>query len=223
MLRTEEEWKCLFTQERALWTHDGDNTKPHVQLPCGKHTGIHFTSERILENPSLVDQAAKDMLELLLKYGMDIESIDRVAGSAYGGITLAHDIARRISHQRGRECLRAFAHKREDRGTSIGMRFLESSVRPSEKVLLVNDKIVTGRSTKFLIHAIGVANADVQPFLGVLVNWSGEPTIDGLAIVSLISQPITLWESDKCPLCIAGSKPLRPDSIGNWEALHYTR
>lgn len=220
MLRSQEGWKAEYRGRGALWIHDEDPLRPHALLTSGNHSTGFFNSEGVLEDPALVDGAALDLTELLEFAGLDLTKVNRVVGPAMGAITLAHDIARHISYKSPEGCLRAYVEKHEDVDGVRSMRFGRTKLRAGEHVLLAEDVMTTGGSIALTADAVLKAGGIVLPYVVVLVNRSGHSHIDGREIVSLITHPMPVYTPDECPLCAAGSEPLRPKDSENWQRLN---
>jgi orotate phosphoribosyltransferase len=219
MLRNQDDWIRTYKKKGALWIHDGKPKRPHALLTSGKHSNGFFNSELVMEDSYLLDRACQDIVELIQVHGMDIVGIERVVGPAMGAITLAHDIARHISHEYGRSCLRAYAEK-EMNGDGKRMVFKRTTIQPKELVLLVEDVLTTGESIELTAAAVTAALGYVLPYVAVLVNRSGLKYVGDKQIVALIDHPMPMWIPDECPLCKEGSAAIRPKSKENWALLN---
>jgi len=219
MSQLRDDWVSRYADRGALWFHDGNTVRPHALLTSGKHSSGFFNSERVMEDPLLLDRACNNLLYLLKQGGFDLEVVDRVAGPALGAITPAHDLARHIGFARDRPCLRAYAEKDPERGPKA-MVFKRTAIRPGEQILLVEDVLTTGVSTEETAMAVVRAGGIVMPFVGVLVNRSGLTEVGDKQIVALIDHPMPMWKAEECPLCKQGSEPLRPKGAENWARLN---
>ena len=146
MYRTVLGWKALFEDLDALWLHDGNPYRHHAELSSGGHSNGFCNSEKFLERPSLVDHAARDLMESLEKAGLKLDLVDRVVGPAMGAITLAHDLARHIGRECSKACCFSYAEKAGDEGGAKKMAFRRMGVAYQEKVLLAEDVLTTGSS-----------------------------------------------------------------------------
>lgn len=223
MFRTTEDWIGKYQEKDALWIHDGNPKRPHALLTSGKHSNGFFNSELVMEDSCLLDEACRDLVELLVLRGMHPGAVDRVVGPAMGAITLAHDISRHISLARSqvRSCLRAYTEK-ETAGARKTMVFRRTTIHPTELVLLVEDVLTTGESVELTEIAVAAANGYVFSLVAVLVNRSGRTQIGGKKIVALIDRPMPMWTPDECPLCKEGSEAIRPKGKDNWARLNAT-
>ena len=215
MQRTEEEWIRFCEELNAFWVHDGSPQRPHALLTKGGHSNGFFNAEVILENSIYLDQAAGNLLRLLSRENFNVRNLDRVLGPAMGAIKLAHDVARNISIMRDEVCLSSYAEKTSDGA----MTFPRRSVRPDERVLLVEDVITTGGSVELTAEAVAEAGGITLPFVLALVNRSGLDEVFGKKIIALINKPMPVWTAETCPICTVGSPALRPKEGAKWARL----
>jgi orotate phosphoribosyltransferase len=211
-------WFKLF-KDLALWLDEG-KCLYHAELSSGLHSNGFFNSEKFFEMPGQVDHAARDLMELLQKTGLELDLVDRVVGPAMGAITIAHDLARSLGRECSKACRFSYTEKKvEGENGTKKMAFRRSSIYPHEKVLLVEDVLTTGGSVLMVKKAVEDAGGEILPFVAILVNRSGLQEIEGLKVVSLFEVEIVNWSAEDCPLCQLGSKAIRPKEDGNWDLL----
>ncbi|MBI1960983.1 MAG: hypothetical protein HYS43_01785 [Candidatus Liptonbacteria bacterium] len=214
----QEQWIAVYQKCGALWIHDGNPKRPHVLLTSdGKHSNGFFNSELVMENPLVLDWAARDLTKLLAAHATNatIGGVDRVVGPAMGAITLAHDLARCIGEVNCRPCLRGYGEKAEERGrddreTKKKMVLKRTALKKGERILLCEDVLTSGASVNMVAEAVIAAGGEVLPYVAVLVNRSGLTEVSGKKIVALIDRHMPKWDPDECPLCKEGSEALRP-------------
>ena len=100
------------------------------------------------------------------------------------------------------------------------MKLSRFEIPPEDRVLVVEDTITTGGSTKKTIEGIKAAGVDdsrILPYIVSLVNRSGKVDLDGRKIRALLTLDIHAWTPADCPLCKIGSQAIRPK--GNWQVL----
>lgn len=212
--------KFRFRSSGALAYHRGSPEHPHFLLSSGKHSDTYFNCEKLLEVPYVLDQACVQLLRQLCDRGFDLTHVDCVAGPAMGAITIAHDVARHIaSLTHMLNCKRAYAEKEDPNQKEPRMVFKRMALESNAGVLLVEDVITTGGTTRRMAEAVAGAGASVLPYVLTLVNRSGEQEVDGREVISLFDLRVSDWEPDECPLCKAGSEALRPKEAGNWRLL----
>jgi len=198
----------IFQACDALWLHSGDPEHPHAELTSGKCSNGFVDTLRVLTHTNLCTLFAQFLLrEVYRNYdGLIGWSI----GSDHAGAALSHEVGRLIG------CRHDFTEKGPDK-TQLWKRF---TIEPDEVVLQVEELVTTTGTLKAVREGIRTGNAHPVQFASVvatLVHRSQEYELEGAPIVHLVHLDIEVWDPDKCPLCAAGSKRLRPKQ--NWTEL----
>jgi orotate phosphoribosyltransferase len=204
----------MYESCKAFWLHDGNPKRPHALLTSGKHSNGFFNSELVMESPTILDSACRDLVKLLHDQGLVTHNVNRVVGPAMGAITLAHDLARHITLETRHPCLRAYTEK--DNGVMV---FKKTVIQSDESIILCEDVITTGGSVDLTADAVAKAGGNVLPFIATLVNRSGLTTVGEKRIIALIECPMPMWTLNECPLCKEGSEVIRPKEKENWARL----
>jgi orotate phosphoribosyltransferase len=129
------------------------------------------------------------------------ERIDAVVAPAIGGIIVAHDTARSIG-------CRALFTERES-GLMILRRGFE--LNPGERVLVVEDVVTTGGSTRETIDAVAAAGGAIIG-AGSIVDRSNGAADVGVRRVSLLTLDVPAYEPSDCPQCKQGIPVVKPGS-----------
>ena len=58
-------WAKRFTDQGALWMHDGNEKRPHALLTSGKHSNGFFNGEVIMRDPVQLDLIARTLIDKL--------------------------------------------------------------------------------------------------------------------------------------------------------------
>ena len=82
------------------------------------------------------------------------------------------------------------------------------ALEAGERVVVVEDAITTGGSTREVMDAVGRERANVVA-VGCLIDRSGGVDL-GVPHRSLIRLEVPTWKAEACPLCAQGSKPVKP-------------
>jgi hypothetical protein len=101
------------------------------------------------------------------------------------------------------------------------------AVRPGEKVIVVADDVVTGRSTAETIEDAHHKGAAILPLVPCIANLSRRPSlevpgfVDEMEFVAAANfEPETYRvRGDQCQLCALGSVALQPREGDNWAEL----
>lgn len=197
-------WKEVFEDSDALWIHGGVPTKPHALLASGKHSGGYFNATNVIQDPRICEEAVTSLLHQL-----DFRQIHKTQaawGSAMGAITLAHEVGRQLNT--------SFGYTEKDGDAMKVGRF---STYDGERILMVEDVMTTGGTTKKSIAALEECGGVILPYLLVLVNRSGMAELDGRKIISLVDRELPIWTPEECPLCQGGSEAVKPKN--DWAEL----
>lgn len=223
MHRDEAGWIKLYQDKGALWIHDGNPKRPHALLTSGLHSNGFFNSGIATEDPNHLREAAQDLLELLLNWGVGSGGIHPtnivqcIIGPAKGATQLARILAEEMEGLTQRACTWASPEKAQN-GT---MRFSpEELLRIAKKnTLFAEDVVTTGGSVLRTAEAARKGGVGLMlPFALVIVNRSGSTKAEnGPNLIALINRHLPTWEEKDCPLCKAGSVAIRPKD--NWAKL----
>ncbi|MGI5891968.1 MAG: orotate phosphoribosyltransferase [Bacillota bacterium] len=169
----------------------------HFRLSSGRHAQHYLQCAKILQYPADTEVLAKQLAQLFVD-----EKITVVAGPAIGAIILAYEVARALG-------VRSIFGERENGVMTFRRGF---QLNPEDKVLVVEDVITTGGSTKELIEAVKKSQATLVG-VGSLVDRSGGKVDFGIPFKPLLSFEIQSYMPEECPLCKQGvSDAVKPGS-----------
>ncbi len=171
----------------------------HFLLSSGLHSAQYVQCAKALEHPA--DAAA---LGAALAQRLAGENVDWIASPPLGALLIGYEVARSL----GRPFL--FPERTDHRTFSLRRGF---TLRPAERVAVVEDVVTTGRTTGELIALLRSLGADVVA-LAAIVDRSPGRDIEGLPVVSLLKLSIPTYEPAACPLCAAGAPLVKPGSRG---------
>jgi orotate phosphoribosyltransferase len=77
----------------------------------------------------------------------------------------------------------------------------------------VEDVITTGKSTKETIEVVRKSGGNAVA-AGSLVDRSGGKAVLGVPYQSLVTLDVPTYTPETCPMCKAGSAPVKPGSRG---------
>ena len=124
-----------------------------------------------------------------------------VVAPALGGVLVAHEVARALG-------CRGLFTERQDGVMTLRRGF---ALAPGEKVVVVEDAVTTGKSTREVMDAVRARQAQVVA-VGSLVDRSVGEVDFGVPRRSLLRLEVPTWDAASCPLCAAGSRPEKPGS-----------
>jgi orotate phosphoribosyltransferase len=172
----------------------------HFRLSSGLHSSQYLQCARVLMDPQLATKLGADLAAAL----RDVPGADKpgaVVAPAIGGILVAHELARAIG------CRGLFTERQE------GIMLLRRgfTLEPGEAVVVAEDVITTGGSTREVIDAVRTRGARVVA-VGCVVDRSGGAADLGVPLRSLLALDIPTYPPATCPMCAKGSKPEMPGS-----------
>jgi orotate phosphoribosyltransferase len=191
MRQQQEELRELFRKNRAL-------LNGHFKLSSGLHSDIYFQAALILQYPKeaawLAEELAKKIKENNIK-------VDVVISPALGGVIILHEMGRALG-------VRSIFTERVDGKVSLRRGFF---VEKSEKVLVVEDIITTGLSTREVIDSLKSAGTETVAAVSLVDRSAGKVDF-GVPRFSLLSLEVKSFKEDECPMCKAGGRAVKPGS-----------
>ena len=183
----------------ALLKEKGALLEGHFRLSSGLHSGQYLQCARVLMEPALATRLGAD-LAAALRDVPEAAAPGAVVAPAIGGILVAHELARALG------CRGLFTERQE--GIMVLRRGF--TLEPGEVVVVAEDVITTGGSTREVIDAVRTRGARVA-VVACVVDRSGGAEL-GVPLRSLLSLDIPTYPPATCPLCARGSKPEMPGS-----------
>jgi orotate phosphoribosyltransferase len=203
--RTEE----LFRRSGAL--RDG-----HFLLKSGRHGDAYVEKFAVLSDPAATSELC-GFWAAAARREDGSAAVDLVAGPTTGGVILAFETARQLGVRsifaeevRGAD---GATHREFRRGFTI---------RPGERVLLVDDILTTGGSLLAMLPAVEAMGGEIVE-CAVLVDRSGGRSTLTSPATGRVYALRSLWQLDlptyeagpeTCPQCAAGTPLHAPGSTG---------
>jgi len=186
---TEKETLFLFEELNAL-------LKGHFKLSSGLHSEKYLQCAIVLQHPAIAEKLAR-----ALSAKFEGDKIDVVVGPALGGVTLAYEVARALG-------VRGIFTEREEGKMTLRRGF---SIKEGDKVLVVEDVVTTGGSTKEVIDVV-MGFGGVVAGVGSIIDRSDKPVDFGVKFKSLAKVKVQTFKADECPLCKSGMPVTKPGS-----------
>ena len=189
---TEDEILSEFRASEAL-------LEGHFLLSSGRHSGHYLQCARVLMNP---ERAGRLALALAQKLPRDIRSqIDVVVSPAMGGIIIGQEMGRAL----GKDAM--FLERPE------GEFHLRRGFRlePGAKVLMVEDVVTTGLSSREAIAAVGREGGEVIAEVSLVDRSNGEADL-GVPFFPLIDINFPTYADDEIPDELAAIEITKPGS-----------
>jgi len=184
----------------ALFKERGALLEGHFLLSSGLHSPRYLQSALVLMDPVVATRLGAELADLLRPV-LGGEKPGAVIGPALGGVIVAHEVARALG------CRALFTERLGD--AMVLRRGFE--VRHGEPVVIVEDVVTTGRSTREVIDVLRSSGVHVLA-VGSLVDRTGGAVDLGVPRRSLLAIDVPTYTADACPLCAQGSRPEKPGS-----------
>jgi len=162
----------------------------HFLLTSGMHSPIYWEKFHILQHPVLTVSLCRMIAERFKDAGIEV-----VAGPTTGGIILAFETARQMG-------VRAIYAEKGEKGGRVFGRGL--SLKPGERVLVVDDVLTTGGSVKDTIDLVHQRAGGKVVGIGVLVDRSSQGIDLGAPLFSCLRSETVAYRAEDCPLCRQG-------------------
>ncbi len=188
----EEEVLAEFRASKAL-------LEGHFLLSSGRHSAHYLQCARVLMSP---DRAGRLAVALASKLPHDVrKQIDKVVSPAMGGVIIGQEMGRALQVDA------MFVERPE--GTFELRRGFE--LDPGDRVLMVEDVVTTGKSSREAIKAIEAAGGQVIAAAS-LVDRSGGAVDLGVPYFPLVEINFPTYADDELPPELAATPAIKPGS-----------
>ena len=171
----------------------------HFLLSSGRHSGHYLQCARVLMDP---DRASRLALAIAAKLPRDTRRlIAKVISPAMGGVIIGHEVGRALG------CEAMFV----ERPTGTFELRRGFSLEPGDKVLLVEDVVTTGLSSREAIKAIAAAGGEVIAAAALVDRSAGEVDL-GVPFFPLIALKFPTYAPEDVPPELAAVPITKPGS-----------
>jgi orotate phosphoribosyltransferase len=170
----------------------------HFLLSSGLHSDRYLQSAIVLQQPDIATR-----LCAALAASFKHERIDVVIAPALGGVFVSHETARALG-------VRALFAERVNGELTLRRGF---TIKQGERVLVVEDVITTGKSIRETIDVVRKAGGNVVAAASLVDRSAGKAEL-GVPYRSLVTLDVPTYSAENCPMCKAGSTPVKPGSRG---------
>ena len=181
-------------QVLELLARRGAMLEGHFRLSSGLHSDRFIQKFRIFEDPPTAETIGAALADLLRPSAPQV-----VVSAAVGGLIPGYIVAKNLG-------VRNIFVEKENGAPMLRRGF---SLRPGERVAVVEDVMTTGKSTAEVIEVVKAHGAEVVA-IGAVVK-RGKVSLP-LAVSALLDLPLADYSPDNCPLCRAGVALLDPGS-----------
>ena len=168
----------------------------HFRLTSGLHSAGFLQCALVLQHPREAEACGVGIAEHVSDLGAQV-----VLSPALGGIVIGHEVARALG-------VRAIFAERQDGRLTLRRGFVFA---PGEKVLVVEDVVTTGGSTRETIEVARAAGAEVVGAAAIVDRSGGQQGLD-VPFSSLADIAFPTHTPEACPMCQAGQPVVKPGS-----------
>ena len=171
----------------------------HFILSSGLHSAHYLQCARVLMDPMRASRLASTLASRMPR---DIRSqIELVVSPAMGGLIIGHEMGRALG-------VEAMFVERPEGVFELRRGF---AIKPGQKVLMMEDVITTGLSSREAIAAINAAGGHVIA-AGALVDRTAGEVSMGVPFFPLISLNFPTFSEDALPPELAAIQAIKPGS-----------
>jgi len=168
----------------------------HFILSSGLHSPKYLQCALALQYPPDAAQFGRAIAEHYTD-----KNIETVAAPAIGGLIIGYEVAKALN-------VRFIWTERENGTMTVRRGF---SVKENERVLVVEDVITTGGSTRECIAALEKHGAKLVAAASIIDRSNGAADV-GVPRISLVSLNVPSYNPESCPLCEKGEPAIKPGS-----------
>jgi orotate phosphoribosyltransferase len=168
----------------------------HFVLSSGLHSPNYLQCALALQYPADAAKFGRAIAERFAD-----ANIETVASPAIGGLVIGYAVAQALN-------MRFVWTERENGVMTVRRGF---SVKKDERILVVEDVITTGGSTRECIEALEKNGAKVTNAASIIDRSNGAADV-GVPRISLASLEVPSCKPEDCPLCASGEIAVKPGS-----------
>jgi orotate phosphoribosyltransferase len=183
----------IFRETKAL-------LEGHFQLTSGMHSPQYFQCARVLQFPKYLHLLSGEIAR-----HFEYNEVEVVLSPAIGGIVVGTEVGRMLG-------ARTIFAERKDGKMELRRGF---EILPGERVLVVEDVVTTGGSTKEVIDLVNAAKGSLVGTGCIVDRSNGKVQFDTKQFAVLQMEVVTHQPTD-CPLCKSGNAVVKPGSRGNY-------
>lgn len=168
----------------------------HFRLTSGLHSPGYLQCALVLQHPADAEAIGAALAERVRGLGATA-----VLSPALGGIVIGQEVGRALG-------IRAIFAERQDGSLTLRRGF---TLGPDDRVLVVEDVVTTGGSTRETIAVAQEAGATVVGACAI-VDRSGGVAGLGVPFEALLPMSLPTYPPESCPLCQQGLPLVKPGS-----------
>jgi orotate phosphoribosyltransferase len=179
-----------------LYRRSGALLEGHFRLTSGLHSPGYLQCALVLQHPRHAEALGRAIADRVRDVRPTV-----VLSPALGGVVIGQEVGRALD-------VRAMFAERQDGQLTLRRGF---SLGPSDRVLVVEDVMTTGGSTRETIDVAKAAGGQVVGTASIVDRSGGTIRFD-VPYVSLLEIALPTYEPSACPLCAQGLPVVKPGS-----------
>lgn len=168
----------------------------HFILSSGLHSPKYLQCALALQFPFDAAKFGKAIAENFVN-----KNIETVASPAIGGLVIGYAVAQSLK-------VRFIWTERQNGKMTVRRGF---SVKENERILVIEDVITTGGSTRECISALEEHGAKVTNAASIIDRSNGAADV-GVPRIALVSMEVPSYKPEDCPMCAKGEIAIKPGS-----------
>lgn len=168
----------------------------HFILSSGLHSPKYLQCALALQYPMDAAKFGKAIAEHFLD-----QNIETVASPAIGGLIIGYAVAQALN-------VRFIWTERQNGEMTLRRGF---TVKEGEKILVVEDVITTGGSTRECIETLEKHGAKVTAAASIIDRSNGKADV-GVPRIALVNLDVPSFKPEECPMCEQGIEAVKPGS-----------
>lgn len=168
----------------------------HYRLSSGLHSPSYVQCARLLQHPADATHIGRLLAERVRPLKADV-----IVAPALGGVVIGFTVAQALG-------IPMIFTERKDRLMTLRRGF---AIEPGSRVVIVEDVVTTGRSTRETADVVEQCAGDVVGYASILNRSDDENPFDR-SYVFLERMQLETWSENECPLCAEGREVDAPGS-----------
>jgi orotate phosphoribosyltransferase len=197
---TSERSELAGAEVVRLFRECGALLEGHFLLTSGMHSPYYLQCARVLMEPARAMRVCAALIARLRRELPDL-SVDAVVAPALGGVVLGYELARQLG-------VRSLFVERDGGRFALRRGF---ALAPGERVLLAEDVVTTGLSSRECMECVSAEGASVVA-AACLIDRSGGRADLGVPLVALAELDLPVYPSDRLPPELADRPAVKPGS-----------
>ncbi|HYB95553.1 MAG TPA: orotate phosphoribosyltransferase [Vicinamibacterales bacterium] len=179
-----------------VFRRSGALLEGHFRLSSGLHSPGYLQCALVLQHPREAEALGAALGDLVRTLG-----VQTVLSPALGGIVIGQEVGRALG-------VRAIFAERQDGTLTLRRGF---TLDAGERVLVVEDVVTTGGSTRETMDVARAAGATVVAACAIVDRSGGTQGLD-VPFHALLPMDVKAYPPDACPLCRQGLPVVKPGS-----------